>query len=277
MFTVAGDHNGRHNLSGAPMLDAVTGACLLLGVGMCLRNWRSSYHRILLAALGANLVSGIFSVDYETPHAARTIGALAPVVVIAALPLLELGRLVRAYLIRTLGSSAPEGRLTASDDGGVPTKHAWRRAQRTATLVARLTVALPLCVACALGSHRYFDEQANSQTSWLAMNGVQTLMARAIPSLTRQGYTVSIPAGLSESWIIPILAPGWEPRTFDPRAPIPAPLPKGRIALIVPAGQLGLVGSLPSADQVLPRLALAPSYDPTHPVAYVLRIRAPRG
>ena len=33
MFHVAGDANGRHNLPGAPMLDPITGAFFLLGVG----------------------------------------------------------------------------------------------------------------------------------------------------------------------------------------------------------------------------------------------------
>src|SRR6185312_9401533 len=39
MFTVQGDRNGRHNLSGSPMLDPITAPLFLLGRGICLRQW----------------------------------------------------------------------------------------------------------------------------------------------------------------------------------------------------------------------------------------------
>jgi len=38
MFNFRGDNNGRHNLPGTPMLDPITGALMVLGVGLCM--WR---------------------------------------------------------------------------------------------------------------------------------------------------------------------------------------------------------------------------------------------
>src|SRR5579872_5324247 len=58
MFTVFGDRTGRHNLPGAPMLDPVTGACFLLGLGIAMRRIRHWFSQILLLWLVASLLGG---------------------------------------------------------------------------------------------------------------------------------------------------------------------------------------------------------------------------
>lgn len=40
MFNYSGDRNGRHNLPGAPMLNPVVGALMILGLGLSLWRWR---------------------------------------------------------------------------------------------------------------------------------------------------------------------------------------------------------------------------------------------
>ena len=40
MFNQRGDGNGRHNLPGEPMLDAITGVLFVLGLGLALLRWR---------------------------------------------------------------------------------------------------------------------------------------------------------------------------------------------------------------------------------------------
>ncbi|MGH2411710.1 MAG: hypothetical protein ACRDGS_15310, partial [Chloroflexota bacterium] len=245
MFTVAGDHNGRHNLSGAPMLDPVTGACFLLGLGMCLRRFSSWYSRTMLLWLAANLAGGMLSLTTEAPHAARTIGALAPLAVIAALPL--------AFLAAFIGQAVSQSRLKS-----VPS--------------ACLSVAAPLAVASVLGVHRYFGEQATSPTSWYAMDGMQTLTARAIPPLLGRHLAVVIAPGIADDWIIPNLTPQWTLQRFSPSDPVPRPLPPGGAALIVPASDRALLARLRARPDITSVSTLSPGFDPAHPAAYVFII-----
>ena len=244
MFTVAGDHNGRHNLSGAPMLDPVTGACFLLGVGMCLRRFSSWYARTMILWLAANLAGGMFSLTTEAPHAARTIGALAPLAIIAALPL--------AFLAEFIRQAASQSKFKA-----VP--------------AACLSVVAPLAVASILGVHRYFGEQATSPTSWYAMDGMQTLAARAIPPLLRRQLTVAIAPGMSDDWIIPILAPQWTLQRFSPSDPVPRPPPPGGAALIVPASDSELLARLRARLDITSISTLSPGFAQA-PAAYVFII-----
>ena len=76
MFNFHGDNNGRHNLPGTPMLDPITGALMVLGVGLCLWRIRQPGSFLLLAWLLLMLVPGIFSLDFEAPQSYRAIGSL---------------------------------------------------------------------------------------------------------------------------------------------------------------------------------------------------------
>src|SRR5262249_57989021 len=75
-------------------LDPVTGALFLLGLGMCVRRIRHWFYQLLLLWLATTMLSGILSLDFEAPQAARSVGALAPLMLIAALPLVLLARTV---------------------------------------------------------------------------------------------------------------------------------------------------------------------------------------
>ncbi len=269
MFTVAGDQNGRHNLSGAPMLDPVTGACFLLGLGVCLRRWSSWYARIMLLWLAANLAGGMFSLTTEAPHAARTIGALAPLAVIAALPLAYLATFIRQAL--SLNNASSGDIRTA--EGRTPLHRPRAGFPKTnPALAAFLVVAAPIAGASTLGIHRYFGEQVTSPTSWYAMDGMQTVMARAIPALLRRQLDVAIAPGISDDWIISTLAPQWTLRTFSPSAPVPLPLPGSGAALIVPASDPELLARLRARRDISSTITLTPGFDRTHAAAYVFII-----
>lgn len=83
MFHVEGDWNGRHNIPGEPMLGRIAGALLL--AGLALGGRRRVVPAVVL--LGAGLLAGILTVDWEAPQSLRSIGALAPALFLAALGL----------------------------------------------------------------------------------------------------------------------------------------------------------------------------------------------
>ncbi len=90
MFNYWGDPNGRHNLPGEPMLDNLTAALFVLGVGLCLvRFWRPRA-MLLLLWLGVMLLGGILSLGFEAPQSLRAIGTQPAVYLLAFVPLYAL-------------------------------------------------------------------------------------------------------------------------------------------------------------------------------------------
>ena len=87
MFNWRGDPNGRHNLPGAPMLDNITAALLVLGAAYALRRMLEPRYLLLLVWGSISLLGGILSLDFEAPQALRANGAMAPVYLLAAVPL----------------------------------------------------------------------------------------------------------------------------------------------------------------------------------------------
>ncbi|MGH2345147.1 MAG: hypothetical protein ACRDG4_07965, partial [Chloroflexota bacterium] len=139
MFSVQGDSNGRHNLPGAPMLDAVTGACFFLGIGPALRHIRHWFFQLLLLWLIANLLGGILSIDFEAPQADRTAGAIAPIALLAALPLAALAHVLRDAVESGFQSLRRRGVGTTKE-----TDAKARYASATAILMATAVVCAPL-------------------------------------------------------------------------------------------------------------------------------------
>ncbi len=90
MFNDVGDPNGRHNLPGEPMVDNLTAALLVLGVGLSLlRFWRPRA-LLLLLWLGVMLLGGILSLGFEAPQSLRAIGTQPAVYLLAFVPLYAL-------------------------------------------------------------------------------------------------------------------------------------------------------------------------------------------
>ena len=95
MFHARGDLNWRHNISGAPMLDPVTGALFLGGLALAC-GWlfgkgtaaaerpRRVAASLLLAWLGAMLLPNLLSVE-GVPHGLRSAGTLPAVMLLAGL------------------------------------------------------------------------------------------------------------------------------------------------------------------------------------------------
>ena len=92
MFNWRGDPNGRHNLPGAPMLDNITAALFVVGAAYAMRRILEPRYLLLLVWATISLLGGILSLDFEAPQALRANGAMAPVYLLAAIPLAVLLR-----------------------------------------------------------------------------------------------------------------------------------------------------------------------------------------
>lgn len=141
MLHVAGDRNGRHNLPNAPMLDPVTAVLSVLGTVAAVRAWRDSRSVLLLAWLPLMLLPGVLSVAFEAPQALRTVGAVAPAVLLAAMGL-------RA-VVRTLDRS-----------------------------MTPVLLAAPMAAAGLFNLGTYFGPQAANPQVWEAFSMAPTLLAR---------------------------------------------------------------------------------------------------
>jgi hypothetical protein len=121
MFHVQGDGNGRHHMPGAPMLDPLAGLALALGLALAVRRLLAARNPgpqpgpggspeglAAVLALGAvYLIPGVFSGN--APHAMRSLGTLAPAMLLAGV---GLAAVFDAVASRTWGRS-PQGSASA--------------------------------------------------------------------------------------------------------------------------------------------------------------------
>jgi 4-amino-4-deoxy-L-arabinose transferase-like glycosyltransferase len=149
MFHIAGDRTGRHNLSGEPMLEPVTGVLFLVGLLWCLLRPLDPRSWMLIVWTIAMLVPGVLSLAFEAPQAARTFGLTAVVALLTGLPL---GRIVQVLA---------EGR---------------RHWLRPALAAALATAAL---AAIARSSWiTYFDRQLVDGRGWAEFSALDTKIAQ---------------------------------------------------------------------------------------------------
>ena len=154
MFNYRGDRYGRHNLQGEPMLDPVSGALLVLGIGVCLWRGRRSRSLLLPVWLGVMLCPGIFSLEWEAPQALRTLGSLPAAYLLAAVPIDGIWR-------------------------------AWQRGvpQRYARYFVLPVVLLLVRVGYTTNYHIYFHRQARDFASWRDFSTAETITARIMRDL----------------------------------------------------------------------------------------------
>lgn len=81
VFHFRGDHNGRHNIPGQPMLDPITGVLAVLGLALTLRRPQRPHHALLLLWVLPFLAVGILTT--EAPNTFR-IYALTPAIALLA-------------------------------------------------------------------------------------------------------------------------------------------------------------------------------------------------
>ncbi|MCC7366846.1 MAG: glycosyltransferase family 39 protein [Chloroflexi bacterium] len=165
MFHVRGDPNGRHNWSGRPMLDAVTGGLVVLGLAMSLsRFWRLE-QAIVLSWIPAALAGGIFSITWEAPQSHRAIGAIVPAVLLASLPLALLWE-----RLDDVSRRLPSGR------GGFTVA-------RLGPVLTASLVVLILGATDYANADRFFGRQMRDTRTWLEFASPQTEAGRQAAQL----------------------------------------------------------------------------------------------
>ena len=92
MFNWHGDPNGRHNLPGAPMLDDISAALMVVGLAYSLRRVHDPRYALLPVWLGLTLLGGILSLDFEAPQSLRANGSLGAAYILAVVPIAVLVR-----------------------------------------------------------------------------------------------------------------------------------------------------------------------------------------
>lgn len=163
MFNVQGDPNGRHNLPGEPMLDPITGALLILGLGVALSRFWRPRQQFLVLWLFLGLLGGILSLDFEAPQSLRSIATLPVVYLLASIPICltwkEWERSVGRYY---------------------PGKSVW----------LALLLLVPICLTNA---NTYFNRQAVNFASWNAYSTPETFTAKILGDVDDQteAYVIS--------------------------------------------------------------------------------------
>ena len=198
MFNYAGDRNPRHNLPGAPMLDWITAALFLAGLGvLVLRVWRWQYFFPLVWFL-LTISGGILSVVFEAPQAHRTLENSVVTPLIAAIFLGELWAAldVRVATARQAWQARRERRLVLSTspspaNGAAPagnsTTHAApSRVGLYATRVGRSAIALAVILLLTwvgfTNVDRYFNKQVNDASVWMEMGGANAAVGKLLAS-----------------------------------------------------------------------------------------------
>lgn len=102
MFHLKGDTNGRHNLRAAPMLDDLCGVLFAIGLGWSLWLFKHPRFGLLILWFLAHFSSGVMSIAWEAPQAARTLGLTCLIPIIVALPIDRAVRQAGGLLARGL-------------------------------------------------------------------------------------------------------------------------------------------------------------------------------
>ncbi len=163
MFHLRGDNNGRHNLSGAPMLDPVTGALMVIGLFLALREWRRREHLLMLLSLIIALLGGILSVSFEAPQSHRALAAIVGVIYFAALGLEGIARLALNWF-----AAQPDSRR-----------------QTIRRMVVGADALVVLVVIGGWNLNEYFNLERTSLDSWSSYETIQTLTGRLYASYDR--------------------------------------------------------------------------------------------
>ncbi|MEO7909607.1 MAG: glycosyltransferase family 39 protein [Roseiflexaceae bacterium] len=189
MWNQHGDENARHNLSGAPMLDPLTGAAFVIGVGIVLLRLRERRAWLVLVWLGLMLVPALMS--NQEPHAVRTVEVIAPSMVLAGVG------------------------ATALLSWALELRH-WRHNQRLGWALAG---GLLLCVL-VLNTWRYFVTWPSTTGAYHEFYVADTHIGEVVQRLASSpdspaiGYQIFLPQARGANEVLDYLTYGINVRSF---------------------------------------------------------------
>ncbi len=181
MFNFRGDHNGRHNLPGEPMLDPVSGVLFVLGLSLALRRLKHPVEFTFLAIFVTGLAAGIFSFDFEAPQAQRSAVAIPAV-----------------YFFISLAVHAIWNAFEQSGTSPL------RQLSWTTAIFAVGGVVF------FLNAHTYFVRQAQDLRVWNAHNPAETLSGMVLRELDPSESTVYLSMFIHNHYVTRFLAPTFE-------------------------------------------------------------------
>lgn len=218
MMNVAGDHNGRHNLPYAPMVDELTGALLVLGLAGALVSWRSWRIGAVPVWLVIMVLPSVFTITIENPSAIRAIGAIPPL-----------------FLLAGVAVSAAYGSL----------------ARTRAGLLAFGVLAVALVGgSTAINYYDIFERQAKSELVYDAFTPTFSNVAEIIAERA-DGARVLVPREYLGHPALQVIARGKQFEPYDPAADVVFP-PDGRdVVIVVDENQLAII---PHLERIYPGL-----------------------
>jgi len=148
MFNYKGDQNGRHNLPGEPMMDPITGALMVLGLGISISRIRKQKYFLFITWFLLSLVPGIFSLDFESPQSLRAIGSLPVVFLLATIPIQEVWKLIENEYEKNIKNAV--------------------------TVIMVLIFGFSMVYNLSL----YFTYQVNSSNSWVEFSTRETIIGK---------------------------------------------------------------------------------------------------
>ena len=238
MMNVAGDRNGRHNLPGAPMLDGVSAALLVLGVAVSLWSFRSWREGGMLGWLVLAVAPGAFTISSENPSAIRDIGALPPLFLLVGLAV--------NVLYRSLSAT---------------------RAGLMLFGVAAVSMA---GASAGINYHDFFDRQAHNQNVYDSFQPPYTRIGEIIAD--RSGAEdVYVANEFTKHPAVSVLARGKKYRTFNPTRDLVLARSQRDTLLILDERQFGL---LPTLQRLYPDLSRDDFADPFGRISFT-RVTVP--
>ena len=191
MFNRDGDTNPRHNLPGAPMLDALSGILFVLGIGVALSRWRNVGLVSLPVWVLVMVMPGALTMPWEAPQSLRGIGSIPAAAVLVTLAVVVLWK---------SGRAAP-----------------WNAVRwGTPAVLAASVVAIAY-----LNVNTYFGPQARDPAVYAAFSTDETLIARDMVRQQARGYTVMASRQFRFSIVASLLASRAEYEVVRPPDSVP--------------------------------------------------------
>lgn len=273
MFNVRGDHNGRHNWTGRPMLDSVIGGLGVLGLGLAVVRWRRWRYAILLAWVPLMLLGGTLSLSWEAPQSHRSVEEVTAVAILAALPLSVLWHAAGAVpvALRALarrgkplpdapagGADVAAGAAATAGDLGLagPEVLPGGAGARALAVAARSFGAVVVAIVAAAGVlniQRYFGPQMHDNRTWVEFSTPQTIAGRMINAVPVDWKIYVDPVFLGNPTLHFMVRGERQLAPFDPATSVPIAEPAAAVFLTnrEPAAAARVVQFYPTAPRQL--------------------------